>query len=54
MKFLETKFEDYIEKCRKKNIHKNMNKIFKEYKSIEELNNIIFTVHPVLGNIHKC
>jgi len=49
MKFLETKFEDYIEKCRKKNIHKNMNKIFKEYKSIEELNNIIFYGSPGIG-----
>ena len=42
MKFLETKFEEYIEKCKKHNIHKNMENMFESYSSIEELNNLIF------------
>ena len=42
MKFLETKFEDYIEKSKKKNIHKNLEPIFKSYNNIQELDNIIF------------
>jgi hypothetical protein len=49
MKFLATKFEDYIDKCKKKNIHKNMEKIFDNYSSMEDLNNLIFYGPPGIG-----
>ena len=42
MKFLENKFEDYIYKVKKNNIHKNKKKILDEYNDIQTLNNLIF------------
>tara|TARA_B100000795_G_scaffold253967_1_gene224499 strand:- start:1587 stop:2537 length:951 start_codon:yes stop_codon:yes gene_type:complete len=42
MKFLETKFEDYIHKCEKYNIHKKMDNILNIYDSLDNLNNLIF------------
>ena len=49
MKFLETKFEDYVDKCKKKNIHQNMEKIFNKYENIENMNNIILYGAPGIG-----
>jgi len=42
MKFTETKFEDYIYKCKKHNIHKNMETILNTYDDISKINNLIF------------
>ena len=42
MKFLETKFEDYINKCNKNNIHKKKKELYNTFDSIESLNNLIF------------
>ncbi len=42
MKFLETKFEDYIHKCKKNNIHKKLHNVLNSYDKFSELNNLIF------------
>ena len=42
MKFLESKFEDYIHKCNKHNIHKKKSELLQMYDSIYTLNNLIF------------
>ena len=42
MKFLETKFEDYIDKCKKHNIHKKESELLKIYETLPTLNNLIF------------
>ena len=42
MKFLETKFEDYIHKCKKHNIHKKESKLLNIYENLPMMNNLIF------------
>ena len=42
MKFLETKFEDYIHKCKKNNIHKKVSNTLNSYDKFSDLNNLIF------------
>ena len=43
MKFLQTRFEDYINKCQKNNIHKKMIPLLDSYgDKIENLNHMIF------------
>ena len=42
MKYLSTKFEDYISECEKQNLHKNLKPLFDLYNDKNELNNYIF------------
>ncbi len=42
MKYLSTKFEDYISECEKQNLHKNIEPLFDLYNNKNELNNYIF------------
>ena len=43
MKFLQTRFEDYINRCKKNNIHKKMKPLLDSYgDKIENLSHLIF------------
>ena len=49
MKFLQTKFEDYIIENNKNNLHNELNSIFKKEKKLENMPNIIFYGPPGTG-----
>ena len=55
MKFFETKFEDYVNSCEKKNLHPELNKMSNISKDILFNNNLIL-YGPIWRrkNIHKC
>lgn len=42
MKFLSTKFEDYIQENEKNNLHRDMKPVFKLYNNIENISHLIF------------
>ena len=49
MKYLSTKFEDYIQESEKNDLHKDMKIIYNLYDNIDSLSNYIFYGPPGIG-----
>ena len=49
MKFLQSKFEDYIKENKNENLHTEFENIFQEMNKIDNLLNIIFYGPPGIG-----